>query len=787
MADRLFASDHGLVRFRFALRAVLSVALAALVQIVLGIPATSLLLGCVAALNCSTSMRAGTLGQRAVNIALFAPAMAASLTVATLLAPYRIVGDVVFVAVMFVAVYARKFDQLGASLGLGAFMAYFFASYLHATPALLPVMYGSVVLGVTCCAVVALGVFRDTPASTLRRTTASIRAQASRLIDQLADLLEDGEPPSEDGEDLPRAVARQARRMHETTLQIEDNADVLGLDPRWQRQLVDTELSADRLARATVRALAADLDPKTRADLAADLRGLHRFLHRDPDAAFTVDTDELVARIGRYDIRGDPLLLPSSREHHVLLVRRAIRELLLSVVQIRRTTRRILERLDAEERTTPDASSGTRESALQDADANPAADANAGECEGEPNPPGEHAPATPRGNGTAGTPAAATPDRRELSQPARAAIQAAIGGALAIVGGELLSVQRWYWAVIAGFIVFAGTTSRGDLLVKGWRRLWGTLLGIIAGTVLGTLLVGKLPVDVAVLLLCIFFAFYTMRVSYSTMTFFITVMLGMLYDVLGTFSPDVLLLRLEETAIGVAGSAVAAMLILPTRTRSTVLSALHEYFAALRRELEDARRLLIDADRVSVIGATREVDRAANAVRTAIDPMLHRLSPSRVRRGQATRLLTLTEESSLAARNLARAAEPGALATSKEAAETMDRLIANVDALLAATEEPPRRAKLVSGPALLPRVDLRALARAGDASDCDRVRVLHLRRTLSWLDRLDKLLLGMAAPLDRGVSVPRDHDQRHQDDGARRDHLAQPDRPARSAPRPTRS
>ena len=60
LTDRFFAADHGLVRFRYAARAVLAVALAAATLAALGIPATALLLGCVAAMVCSTSMRAGT-------------------------------------------------------------------------------------------------------------------------------------------------------------------------------------------------------------------------------------------------------------------------------------------------------------------------------------------------------------------------------------------------------------------------------------------------------------------------------------------------------------------------------------------------------------------------------------------------------------------------------------------------------------------------------------------------------------------------------------------------------
>jgi hypothetical protein len=643
---------------------------------------------------------------------------------------------------------------------MGTFMAFFFAMFLKAKVTDLPAMYLAVAIGASSCAVMALLVFRETPASVLRRTTGSIRAQVARLIEELVKLLDEGDPLPESDE-LPRGVARQATRMHETTLQIEDRADLVGLDPQWQRQLVDAELSADRLARTTVRALGDDLDEATRADLAEDMRGLHRFVDRDPTAALALDTDELLLRIARYDIQGDPGRLATDPAHHTLLVRRAIREMLLSIVQMRQTTARVQS-----EPHVPGAPGevSDREPTLEDAegefdtdsDAHDA-DSDAHGTDSDPHGTDSDAHGTDAGGEHADADREPEPHHHELASSTRGAIQASIGGALAIIGGELLSSQRWYWAVIAGFIVFAGTTSRGDLLVKGWRRLWGTLLGIIAGTVLATLLAGNIPVNTVLLLVCIFLAFYSLRVSYATMTFFITVMLGMLYDILGTFTPDLLLLRLEETAIGVTGSVIAAMLVLPMRTRSTVLTELHDYFGALNRELVDAERLLVHADRVSVIAATREVDRAATDVRTAIAPMLHRLSPSRVRRGHATRLLTLTEESSLAARNLARAAEPGALAGLPAAARTLGRIIANTEVLLAATGTPPATAKLVSGPALAPTVDVHALAASNNGGgEPDRIDVLHLRRTINSLDRLDKLLLGMAAPLAQTISVPRD-------------------------------
>ncbi|WP_020501904.1 FUSC family protein [Sciscionella marina] len=711
LTDRFFAADHGLLRLRFAARAVVTVGLAVLVQYLLGFPLPVLLLGAIGSMMCSTTLRTGTPWQRGVNILLFAPVMIASLSLSTLLAPHRVFGDIAFVVVMFLAVYVRRFDQLGLSLGMGAFIAYFFATFLKASPQMLPAMYLAICIGAASCAISALLIFRENPQSLLHRATVSVRAQVARLIEELAHVLESGEVPQSDT--LPPRIARQTARMHETTLQIEDHAQLIGLSPRWQRYLVDSELAADRLARTIVRALCGELSAETRATLVEDLRGLHRFVDRDPRAALEVDTDALLARIARYDIRGDPSLLPSAPDQHTLLVHRAIREFLLSVVQLRRLTVR------------------TEESAAKERD-----------TEGEPDEADTEQPG-PR-----------------LMDSTRSAIQAALGGALAIIGGEFLSEQRWYWAVIAGFVVFGGTTSRGDLFVKGWRRVWGTLAGIIIGTVLGTALHGDQIVNLVVLLVCIFLAFYSIRVSYGMMTFFITVMLGMLYDILGTFSGSVLLLRLAETAIGVLAAGIAATIVLPKRTRTTAVAALHDYFEALSGQLRDAERLLVYREHTDLIASTREVDRAAGTARTAILPMTHPMSPARLRRGQATRLSTLVEESALAARNLARAADPGALAGLPAGIRALHRLIANTTALAEATGSRRTVAKLTSGPTLAPTVDVRALAAINNEGVAERLSVLHLRRTVNTIDRLDKVLLGMAPPLEQTVTVPSDQDHR---------------------------
>jgi hypothetical protein len=55
LADRFFVSDHGLIRLRLALRAVLSVLLAVLLLALARVPTTPLLFGAICAMSRSSA------------------------------------------------------------------------------------------------------------------------------------------------------------------------------------------------------------------------------------------------------------------------------------------------------------------------------------------------------------------------------------------------------------------------------------------------------------------------------------------------------------------------------------------------------------------------------------------------------------------------------------------------------------------------------------------------------------------------------------------------------------
>ena len=119
--------------------------------------------------------------------------------------------------------------------------------------------------------------------------------------------------------------------------------------------------------------------------------------------------------------------------------------------------------------------------------------------------------------------------------------------------------------MIAAFITFMGANTAGEQLRKSGFRIVGTIVGVIAGVGPGPpgrgpgLAADPYRAGLVVL------GLYLFRVNYTFMTIGITVMVSQLYVELGEFSNSLLLLRLEETAIG-AGVAMATVLLVPPRT-----------------------------------------------------------------------------------------------------------------------------------------------------------------------------------------------------------------------------
>ncbi|MBN6040163.1 FUSC family protein [Amycolatopsis sp. 195334CR] len=625
--DRLVASDPGFVRLRLALSAIFGIVLAVLVLLPFGQPITVVMVGAIGAMLSAFTVHEDTTRQELVTLLLVLLTGAASLTLASLGASLPPLDGVIFVLLIFVAVYAQRWGSRGIALGSASFFLFFFAMFLQTHLAQVPALLGALAAGIAANTFVRLVLLPRRPAKELLRVRRAFRARLVAVIRAAQAYLEAG-----GRNDKPLRTA--ANRMHECVLMVEDVApDVV--DERavgvLRRRAIEVELAVEWLVITLRRTAAEDLDPGTRADLVTALRQFGALIGRDPrELPVISDSAEfsqmLVAgsRIGEHARPGDEL-------------RHAIAELAIADVNAQRV------------------------------------------AENDELPP-EDVPEVEE-----------EPERKAVftyDNQTRGAIQAVVGGGLAVLGGELVSPQRWYWAVLTVFVVFLGSATAGATFVKGMRRLVGTLVGIFGGVLAALLVVGNPPATLALLLVCVFGMVYFSRVSQTIMAFFITAMLGLLYSLLGTFTVEVLWIRLAETAVGAAAGMLAAVVIVPVRTRSVMLDDVATTLEDLRAFVERAGELLSGRENVNIIELSRTLDRDVDQVRRTIEPLTHPVNVSTARRDLGWHVQGTLESIAFRARHVAARAQPGMFAGDERLPEVLAAITRKVDTLLEVVRDP---------------------------------------------------------------------------------------------------
>ncbi|HEY6801152.1 MAG TPA: hypothetical protein VI121_10950, partial [Agromyces sp.] len=280
---KLTAIDPGLVRLRLAAIGTGSMALAAgVTALVANLPVTVVLLSAVLAMICVVSVNEPELSRLRVTTALMIVPACAAVAAGTLLAPYHLPADVVFVAVMVVAVYIRRFGPRGFALGMAAFNAYFFTQFLRAAPDQLPWLLLATAIGVGSSVLLRGFLFAERPERTLVRQLHAFDARVNDLVGAVVDLFTD-EPGKLDSN--LRDLHRKHARLNETALLVSATANrseskqSAGSGPAAgdvPLRVLDAELSAERLAVSTTRTFTAgiSISDDTRRMLLDGLHGL---------------------------------------------------------------------------------------------------------------------------------------------------------------------------------------------------------------------------------------------------------------------------------------------------------------------------------------------------------------------------------------------------------------------------------------------------------------------------------------------------------------------------------
>ncbi|MGW1751304.1 FUSC family protein [Streptomyces sp. NPDC002092] len=263
----------------------------------------------------------------------------------------------------------------------------------------------------------------------------------------------------------------------------------------------------------------------------------------------------------------------------------------------------------------------------------------------------------------------------------RQAVQATAGAGFALVVGQLVSGQRWYWAVGATWWIFVNTASRGETLVRGFRRVLGTVIGIGLGPLIAVPLHGAALPTAALLAVCVFGIFYTAAVSYTWMMLWVTLLAELLYGLLGVLNPGLLALRLAETGVGALGAVLAVLFVLPVTTHSITDAWIQRALRCVHACTAEAAARLAGSTAADPARRITELEQLLGRVRLSVAPLVHPLNPVLGRKRRARRVLDLLDDCARETRGLvAVAADPEASHDARLAAACW-RVEAAVEAL----------------------------------------------------------------------------------------------------------
>jgi hypothetical protein len=576
--DRFMGSDPGLNRFLNALQSVLSIAcilgtewlfvhLTHALQVQTHgakLPAAqaaevatanheflviAMLLGAIVGMISSFGvMDATARGQLASMLFLPVP-MVAALTLGISIGGHRVVALSSLAVVLAVGTYLRRFGPRGFLAGMLLFMGDFFGFFLYGAIHLsdLGWLTAEIGVGLVTAMAVRFGLFYPRHGRALRRTQRSYAARARKVARLTLELFDTPAPTDRQR----RALGRQLVRLNEAALMIDAqlaNPGALAEGSSGQllhQRLYDTELALTNIARFTETMSRMDLPPAQRAKARLALVGI-------------CDGDLTAAREAAHDLLEQLRLAGSALGGEDRTAEIIPHRFAGSVTGF-------VDALD-EWLTVGDGAQANANTVFQPSVALF----------------GGWLPGSAAVSAMAST--EASPRRRDritMAPWTRTAIQMgiAVGGAIAL--GDVLSGRRFYWAVIAAFITFMGANNAGEQTRKAIFRVMGTVVGIAVGSLVVHVVGHHTNWSIAVILVALFFGFYLMRINYAFMVIGITVMVSQLYVQLDEFSNSLLLLRLEETALGAAVAIITVALVFPLRTRRVLRVALRAEVSAL--------------------------------------------------------------------------------------------------------------------------------------------------------------------------------------------------------------
>ena len=554
--------------------------------------AIAMLLGAIVGLIASMGVLDPTPKRQAVTLLILPVPIISALALGIGIGSHRVAALTVIALVLALGTYLRRFGPRGFLAGQLLFIGYFIGFSLHSAVTIedLGWLSAEVVVGLVVATAVRFALFHPHQAKALERTRRSFDARARHVTSLALELFDTARPD----EHRARRMRRQLIRLNEAALMIDAQLGDPAALPDGSsgellhQRLFDIELALTNIARfaGALSRLDPPIEQRSQVRLAllditsGDYRGAMAHAH---------------ALIDLLNAAGNP---PAGDDRTAATV--VAHRFAGSVIDLSEALTEWMA-LD-----TPDDPKTTFQSAAVLF--------------------GGWLPGSAQVSGTASLEGGRRwGQRARMALPTRNAIQIGIAAGAAIVLGDLISPQRFYWAVIAALITFMGAHNSGEQIRKALFRVGGTLVGILLGSLLVSAVGHHTLWSTALVLVTLFLGLYLIRISYALFAIAVTVTVSQLYQQLGEFTNSLLLVRLEETALGAAVAIIVVVLVLPLHTRRVLRVAMRQHIEAVGRLVDHASARLQGED--SAIDSTLRAD--GRAVDTAYHSVIATAQPLR--------------------------------------------------------------------------------------------------------------------------------------------------------------
>ncbi|MDT9027533.1 MULTISPECIES: FUSC family protein [Rossellomorea] len=606
---RFLASDPGRKRFQQAGKATISLISAVFTMLFLlklfnhSAITPAIVSGMVGMLGIFVVMD-DTTAKKKVTTPLIGVAVAVGITLGSAFAHYSLVVNILLVGAIFSAFYFSRFAIRYFSMGMAGFMSIYISSILQLDVAHLSWFYIGIVIGVVYAFLYNFIIFKGS-VHVLRRSMRSFHIQSNLTFTILMKMIEDPDTSSKRRKLLDRNVRRLNEYARIVAGDINEN-DLKklwpGIEPSQLRLYVfDTEMLIQTLTDSLKRLKELDALEVTelRRLLVWVLRSLRdaEVLAQDYDPRSLEEAEKAIQALRL--LLSEVLNQEEKPKGWVYLLRR-IESIANHVLEAAITIQESLK---------------ISESKVTNIENN-----DESEVEEKEEKPEEKT--------------------KSLKPSTRKAIQALVAGTLAIIVGELIAPAQPYWVLLTTFIIQIGTESVGRTYMKAFQRSVGTVIGAILGFGAAKLVSGNSELEVFLLFVVLFLAFYLFTVSYTLMSLFITMLIAFMYDLLlGGISMQLMGARVIDTVAGAVIALTVSAFVFPKKTKDKVADALDDFLEELGGYVSSYMKTFTNIEDKPLTDQAFDLDQLLQGIKDEAQSLLQR--PGAVTRSGIGRWITV--------------------------------------------------------------------------------------------------------------------------------------------------